>query len=376
MSPHAELPGFLGKFLKEDDARRRKLSPYQWDGSTFVRARQDARGLARGTVLWEGGVIHGYPRIPRTLHLERALRRYFKDGFHVEEKVDGYNVRACRVGDRTLAFTRGGFVCPFTTDRLPDLVNPDFFDRHPGLVLCGEVAGPQNPYNTEAIAYIDRDVRFFAFDIMDERGNHLPAHRRHAVLKETGIPQVRRWGPFGAEDIDEIRAIVLELDAGGREGIVIKPADAYGPSARKGTLKFVTLSSCLRDLEATGRLLAELPSGFFAQRILRAVYFSHEFGVPLDDRYLLQAARALYRPNLDLVEGLEGGGDLRESFQVLVRRRETVDSLIGHLGRDGVRTSLVSVEPEGGYQRARFHKIYAKGTRQLRRRLRGHGFFD
>lgn len=371
-----DLPGFLGKFLKEEDARRQKLCPYEWDGRAFVRARQDARGLARGTVFWEGGVIHGYPRILRTLHLERAIRRYFKGRFHVEEKVDGYNVRACLVGDAALAFTRGGFVCPFTTDRLPDLVNPEFFDRHPGGVLCGEVAGPENPYNTEARSYIDRDVRFFAFDIMDEKAGHLPAEERHALLKEMGIPQVRRWGPFGAEDMDEVKSIVLELDAEGREGIVIKPAEAYGPPAGKRTLKFVTLSSCLRDLEAAGRLLAELPSGFFAQRILRAVYFSHEFGVPLTDDYLLQAAGALYRPSLEVIEEIDEGGDLRESFEVLVRRRETVERLMGHLGRDGVRTNLVSVEPEDGFHRARFHKIYLKGTRELKRRLGGHGFFD
>ena len=36
-------------------------------------------------------------------------------------KVDGYNVRIVRLAGRLVPFTRGGFVCPFTDDRLADV---------------------------------------------------------------------------------------------------------------------------------------------------------------------------------------------------------------------------------------------------------------
>lgn len=372
-----ELPAFLSRFLPEEHITEKRLAPYQWDGLALVRVTQDFRGHPRGTVFWEGGVVPGYPRIQRTLHLERGISRYFKGPFHVEEKVDGYNVRAARVGGRHLAFTRGGFVCPFTTDRLPDLVDLAFFGEYPGHILCGEVAGPENPYNTEVIRYIEKDVMFFAFDVLDAEGGHLAAERRYSLMERYGIPQARRWGPFGAVDIARVREIVLGLDAEGREGVVIKPVEAYGQAAKRRTVKYVTLSSCVRDMEATAHLMSDIPAGFFVQRILRAAYIAHEFGLPLDDGYLLEAARSLYRPNEKVLGEIEGGGSVTESFRIRVRERATVDALLEHIHRAGVRTNLISVErDQDGYHRARFQRIFQKGTRAHRRRLKGHGFFD
>jgi putative ATP-dependent DNA ligase len=370
----AELPGFIKKFLPEQALESIRLDPYEWAGRSFVRVVQDFRGLPRGTVFWEGGLVHGYPRIRRILHLARGIRRYLKGSFHIEEKVDGYNVRVCRMGGGHLAFTRGGFVCPVTTDRLPDLLDLGFFDRRPDFVLCGEVAGPENPYNTEAVPYIDKDMRFFAFDLMDGEGRHMPSEERYGLLGEAAVPQVRHWGPFGPADVEEIKTLVLGLDRDGREGIVLKPS---GPSEfRKKTLKYVTLSSCLRDIEASSALMAELPSGFYIQRIMRAAYFSHEFGVPLGDDYLLAAAKALYLPNVRLLQQMEKDGEIRESFRVRVRDREAVEALMHHLQRGGVKAHLTSVEPSDGRQTARFYKVYQKGTKDLRKKLKGYGFFD
>lgn len=370
----AKLPPFIKKFLPDEALESIRLDPYEWDGLSFVRVVQDFKGLPRGTVFWEGGVVHGYPRIRRILHLERGISRYLKGAFHIEEKVDGYNVRVCRIRGGHLAFTRGGFVCPVTTDRLPDLVDLGFFDRRPEAVLCGEVAGPENPYNTEAVPYIEEDMRFFAFDLMDGEGRHLAPEEKYGLLAEAGVPQVRRWGPFGRDDMGKIRELVLELDSDGREGIVLKPPEPA--EFRKRTLKYVTLSSCLRDIEASSALMAELPPGFYIQRIMRAVYFSHEFGVPLGDDYLLAAARALYMPNVKLLEEMEKNGEIRESFRVRVRDREALEALMRHLQRGGVKAHLTSMEPSDGGQTARFYKVYQKGTKDMRRKLKGYGFYD
>jgi putative ATP-dependent DNA ligase len=378
-----ERPGFLNKFLTEEELSTLRLSAYAYQGITFVRSTHDHGRYPRGTVFHDGGVVFGYPRIMRILHLGRGISRHFGGGFYAEEKVDGYNVRVCLADGRPIAFTRGGFVCPFTTKRLPDLL-PDlrgFFSRYPDLVICGEVVGPESPYNTEAIPYIGEDVRFFAFEggtqslfSTSDVSPFLTAEEKYALYEREGIPMVRRWGPFMPSDMDKVKELVLALDREEREGIVLKP-DSGRPEMGK-FLKFVTLSSCLRDIEAASPIMAELPAGFFIQRITRAVFFSHEFGIPLGEDYLLRAARALYLENIRLLDEMEEGGEVKESFRIRVKERETVDALMGHLRHAGVRAEISRLEEAEGRLSAVFRRTYKNGTRRFRRMLRGHGFYD
>lgn len=371
-------PDFLEKYLTEKEIttlkERESLHTYQFNELTFVRLSQEYKDYPRGAVFYEKGIIPGYPRIMRILHLENGINRYFKDSFYVEEKVDGYNIRIAVINGTPLAFTRGGFICPFTTDRIPDLIDTNFFKEYPEYIICGEVVGPGSPYNTEAIPYVDEDVVFLVFDILDEEGIRLHIEERYKIFERFNIQQIRRWGPFnvsgGTSDMDEIKKIILELDRDGREGIVIKPV-SDGKS-----VKYVTLSSCLRDLEATAHLITELPAGFFTQRILRAVFFCHEFGIPLSSEYLISSAKALYLIPEQTLKKVADGESVKEFFDVRVRNKNTVDELIQHLNRSGVRTQLVSVEKSGDHYRAKFHRIYIKGTRELRHRLMGKGFFD
>lgn len=367
-------PDFLEKYLTEKEIttlkERESLHTYQLNELTFVRLSQEYKGYPRGTIFHEGGIIPGYPRIMRILHLENGINRYFKDKFYVEEKVDGYNIRIAVINGTPLAFTRGGFICPFTTDRIPDLIDTNFFNEYPGYIICGEVVGPGSPYNTEVIPYVDEDIVFLAFDILDENGIRLPIEERYRIFERFSIQQIRRWGAFDASDIDAIKGIILELDKDGREGIVAKPI------SDGKFVKYVTLSSCLRDLQATTHLITELPAGFFMQRILRAVFFCHEFGIPFSSEYLINSAKALYLIPGQTLKKIAGGESVKEFFDVKVRSKNTVDELIQHLNRSGVRTQLISVEKSGDYYRTKFHRIYIKGTRELRHRLMGKGFFD
>ncbi len=367
-------PDFLNKFLSEQDIKvlkeRDALHAYDYKDITFVRLSQEYKRLWRGTVFYEDGILPGYPRIMRILHLENGLNRYFKDRFYIEEKVDGYNIRIAIINGHLVSFTRGGFVCPFSTDRLTDFINTNFFDTYPDYIICGEVVGPGSPYNTEVIPYIDEDVDFFAFDIIKKNEKCLPADDRYKILGDFEINQVNRWGPFIASDINKIKDIVLSLDRDGREGIVIKNLSGTKQA------KYVTLSSCLRDLQATAHLIAELPAGFYTQRILRAVFFCHEFNISLSNEYLLNFSRALYLIPQNTLQDIANGQDVREYFDIMVKNRNTIDELIHHLNRSGVRTQLQSVEKAGDYYRARFYRVYIKGTKELRHRLMGKGFFD
>lgn len=368
------VPSFLEKYLtKEEITKLQKkdaLHTDQFKELTLVRLAQDYKKYPRGTIFHEVGLIPGYPRIMRVLHLENGIKRYFKERFYIEEKVDGYNVRIVTINGNPLAFTRGGFICPFTTNRIPDLIDLNFFHKYPGYIINGEVVGPGSPYNTEIIPYINKDVLFFSFDIFDMGSGNISLQKRYSILEQFKILQVRRWGPFSVSDVNTVREIVLELDRNGREGIVIKPI------SNGKQIKYVTLSSCLRDLQATSDLITELPAGFYIQRILRAIFFCHEFGVVLDDRYLLESAKALYLSPQRVLKEVADGGNVRESFEINMRSKNTIYELMEHLKRSGVSTKLLSIEKIDDYYRTKFHRIYTEGTREIRHKLMGHGFFD
>lgn len=375
MKPQGLPPVGLDRYFSEAElinlSEKGILQPFSFEGQVFVRLSQDYKKLPRGTIFYDSGLLPGYPHIMRILHLEKGLARYMRTSrFFVEEKVDGYNVRIARIKEKILAFTRGGFICPFTTDRIPDLIDTRFFDRYPGYMICGEVVGPGSPYNTEIIPYIKEDVVFFVFDIIRYDGRFLLPEEKEETLRECQIQQVKRWGPFDLTNIEEVKEIVLDLDRRQREGIVIKPLE--GGRA----LKYVTLSSCLRDLKATAHLISEIPAGFYIQRIIRALFFSEEFGIPLNDDYLMEAARALYLGPYESLKDVAGGGEIKESFDVRVRKRETATELLRHLNRSGILTQLLSIERVDDYYRLRFRRIYRKATRQIRQLLRGKGFFD
>ncbi len=350
---------------------REILQSFSFEGRELVRLCQDYKKLPRGTIFYDGGSLPGYPHIMRILHLERGISRYMKTSrFFVEEKMDGYNVRIARINGQTIAFTRGGFICPFTTDRVYDLIDPRFFDRYPDYILCGEVVGPGSPYNTEIIPYVKEDIVFYVFDVARINGGFLLPEERVEILSGFEMEQVKRWGPFDISNIKEIKEIVLDLDRNEREGIVIKAIESGK------ALKYVTLSSCLRDLKATTHLISEIPSGFYIQRIMRAIFFCHEFEIPLTDDYLMEAVRALYHKPYNAVKDVASGGEIKESFDVKVRKRETATELLRHLNRSGIYTQLVSIERTGDYYRLKFNRIYRKGTKEIRQLLRGKGFFD
>lgn len=375
MNPQDLPPIILNRYFSDSELKalfeKEALQHFSFEGEEFVRLSQDYKKLYRGTVFYDGGILPGYPHIMRIVHLTKGLSRYLKSSrFFVEEKVDGYNVRIARIKGKTIAFTRGGFICPFTTDRITDLIDISFFDRYPGYVLCGEVVGPGSPYNTEFIPYIKEDVVFFVFDVIKSNGTFLLPEERVITLQDFKMEQVRRWGPFDITHLKEIKEIVLHLDKEEREGIVIKTLK------NEKALKYVTLSSCLRDLKATTHLISEIPAGFYIQRIMRALFFCHEFDIPLTDSYLMEAAKALYLRPYNALKDVAVGGEIKESFDVKVRKRETAMKLLQHLNRSGIHTQLISIERVEDYYKLRFNRIYRKGTRQIRQLLKGKGFFD
>jgi len=168
-----------------------------YGGRRYLRLSDDFRGRPKGTVSWGGRLVAGYPHIGRIFRLQQGLAQQFANPYWVEEKVDGFNIRIFRAGAGIVALTRGGYVCPFATDRVEDFVDPAVFEAHPDLILCAELAGPDNPYTQGGPSFVSEDVELFVFDMMrfDQPG-FLPQEQKQGLCERFGLPAPRSYGRF------------------------------------------------------------------------------------------------------------------------------------------------------------------------------------
>ncbi|ASI98227.1 RNA ligase [Thermococcus celer] len=348
----------------------------EFEGIRYVRFRDSARGFRRGTVVFENGdVVPGFPHIKRIVQLENGVRRVFKgEPFYVEEKVDGYNVRVVKVGRRILALTRGGFVCPFTTERILDFVDEGFFRDYPDLVLVGEMAGPESPYIVEGPPYVEGDIRFFLFDIQEKgTGKSLPAEERYDLARKYGIPHVEVFGLYDSSRIDDLRGLIERLSREGREGIVMKSPDM------RRIAKYVTPYANVNDVRIGSRIFFDLPHGYFMARIKRlAFYFAerHLRGEEFDE-YAKALGKALLGPFVESIHEVASGGEVEEVFTVRVKNIGTAYRMVAHFERLGVRIHIEDIEDlKNGYWRITFKRVYPDATREMRELWNGRAFVD
>ena len=167
----------------------------------------------------------------------------------------------------------------------------------PGLIVCGEFAGPDNPYNIEHPPYVKEDIRFFAFDLMTLNKPHsIPIEERYKLFDTYCMPTVRRFGQFSVSRLSSPEKVIKELDETGCEGIVMKPTHPA-----ENIMKYVTLGSCLRDIHVTAPLMAEMMSEFFTHRIIRAAMFIQEHVHSLKSDVFAQLGRHYYNPYMKVL---------------------------------------------------------------------------
>jgi len=355
----------------------RRIHAATFAGIDYYRFDKDDRRLARGTVVVPGlELVHEYPHLPRVLHLRRGLEANLAGRFHVEEKIDGYNVRVLWARDRALAFSRGGYVCPFATDRLPDFPGVvEFVRRHPRRVLCVEVAGPGNPYNLEHPPYVPEDVRFYAFDVQEQgTGRLVPPEEKYALLDGAGLETPRRFGVLGPDEPEKLHAIVEGLDAEGCEGVVLKPPDG------SVGVKYVGLGTNARDLAVTTNLIGSIPRAFIVNRLVQAAFVLAEWrdggGSPADYERL---GRAVLGPIEQALRAVEAGGEVEERFDVKLREEANADLLVKHLDRQSASVQMKLLEKtrtDDGRWRLVFVKKHQRATGFFRSRLLGASFVD
>lgn len=341
----------------------------------YTRLTETVARYPRGSVvLPDGAVIPGYPSIARIHSLSAGLREQFRGHFWAEEKIDGYNVRILSHQGRVYAFSRGGFVCPFSTDRLPDLMPLSVFESERDLVLCAEIAGPDNPYLEGSPPHIEHDVQLFVFDMLRKgQPGFLPQNTKMRLLERHGLPATRIFARFRPTDVEPLRKLILQLDSEGAEGLVLK-AEAEGNRA-----KYVTGRSNITDIQVCSGQLLDLPPEYFTNRLMRLALFVTEHnqqGDPELERSLGQA----FLQGLDrAVERSRDSGRVHHRYRCRFRERSNALHFIEHMAATGgqrVRMAPGVPRKEGGYWAIEFERVFDRMTGTLSTALSGAVQFD
>ncbi|CAB50450.1 Hypothetical protein PAB1020 [Pyrococcus abyssi GE5] len=347
----------------------------EFDGIRYVRFKDSAGKLRRGTVVIdEEYVIPGFPHIKRIINLRSGIRRIFKRGeFYVEEKVDGYNVRVVMYKGKMLGITRGGFICPFTTERIPDFVPQEFFKDNPNLILVGEMAGPESPYLVEGPPYVKEDIQFFLFDVQEiKTGRSLPVEERLKIAEEYGINHVEVFGKYTKDDVDELYQLIERLSKEGREGIIMKSPDM------KKIVKYVTPYANINDIKIGARVFYELPPGYFTSRISRLAFYLAEKRIKGEEfeRVAKELGSALLQPFVESIFDVEQEEDIHELFKVRVKRIETAYKMVTHFEKLGLKIEIVDIEEIKDGWRITFKRLYPDATNEIRELIGGKAFVD
>jgi putative ATP-dependent DNA ligase len=364
------LPAPFQQALDHHKARRESLP----GGGEYLRVTDDLHELPRGSVIAGDRAVYGYPHIGRILRLETGLAQQFEHPFRVEEKVDGYNVRIALLAGSVVALSRGGFVCPFTTDRLPDLIDLRLWDDRPDVVVCAEAAGPDQPYVVGHPPQVQEDVALFAFDLMQvSRHGLLPDEEADALLESYRIPRVARFGRFTAVDWRRVGELVRRLGAAGREGVVFKEMPPGGRRA-----KYVTGSSCIDDVLATVDNLPQLPAEYFTGRVLRLVLFLAEQGEDALPGARERLGEAFVDGLLGAVEAFRREHRVSHVHRCRLREKSSADRLIAHLRRAEGPIQVLErrLEREGDHWVLEFEKVYTGMTGLLGHLLGGGIVYD
>jgi len=307
-----------------------------YEGRTYQHLSSSFRGIERGTVLLGDVVVRGFPSIPRVLVLETGIPAYFDGPLAIEEKLNGYNVRIADV-DGVLAFTRGGHVCPYTTQVARErMALEPFFQAHPEAMLCAEFVGPENPYTAHEYPEVD-SVGSRIFDVRDrETGTPMPVERRREVLDRFDLPQPD-W--FGIHDPEAAVAVVEEtietLADRGREGVVMQSVDG------RDMLKYTTGVQHRKDLAFALSLPFDYGRDFLFSRLIREGFQAVEFEE--SEAEIRERAHglgeAILEPMVATIRAVRAGEPVGERHTIRASP-EAVEGLLDHLAAQGITIEI------------------------------------
>ena len=333
----------------------------------YVRGKQDLfrfdkpiSGIEAGTCIFlkPFDVVRGFPKIPRALMLNPGIAAHFSscEKVAVEEKMNGYNVRVTLIDDEIAGLTRGGFVCPYTTEKARELVGRDFFLQHPDLVLCGEMVGPDSPYVPKSIYDIE-SLEFFIFDIREKlTGKPMPVKNRRLLVDEYGLRSVRFFGEYDVEKAHtEIAGIIKGFGMSLNEGVVIKDPEMLLPP-----VKYTSSMSNCADLRYAFEFYNDYGRDFFFPRVCREAFQAVEWNETEDklEERCQRLGESILLPMIKTIHKKKDRGRITETVQIRVRNLNTAREFEEHLRLLGVDAIFEEPEKRGDGYLVRIHKKY------------------
>ncbi|WP_302082401.1 RNA ligase [Salinibaculum rarum] len=322
-------------------------------GREYFYLPDERHGVERGTVVAGCAVVRGFPSIPRVLVLEPGVPDFFDGPVTVEEKLNGYNVRIARVDGDVLAFTRSGYVCPFTTSLAADYPLDSFFDEYPDTVVCGELIGPENPYTTHDYAEVD-EAALRVFDLRDrESGEPMAVERRRERCDAYDLSTVPAFGTHEPDAaVDAIREAIADLDEQGREGVVVKSEDG------ERALKYTTSAIHRADLAHAFDKPFDYGQQFMFARVIREAFQSVEFGE--DEATARERARemgeSVLLPAIESIRAVEDGSTIGDTHTVR-GDPATIESLLNRFRAVGLHLDIEEDTYEDDERVVRFTKV-------------------
>jgi putative ATP-dependent DNA ligase len=331
----------------------------------FVRGKRELFRFDKPVSSVEGGtcvflepleVVRGFPKISRTLMLYPALIKHFSSCHKVavEEKMNGYNVRVALIRNEIVAMTRGGFICPYTTQKVNDLIRRDFFRDHPDLVLCGEMVGPDSPYVPKTF-YNVGSLDFFVFDVREKNsGNPMPVMERRRLMDEYGIKSVHLFGEF---DVDKVHTAITEIIKSFgdtlREGVVIKDPAMLLPAVKYTS----SLSNC-QDLCYAFEFYNDFGRDFFFGRVCREAFQSVEWDEDEESarKRCQRLGESILFPMISTIKKIKAGERIAENVQIRVKNLNTVSEFEEYLRLLGIDAVFETPEKIGDEYLVRIKK--------------------
>jgi putative ATP-dependent DNA ligase len=342
---------------------------YQSQGINGLQFRKSVGKIESGTMVCLGDkieIIRGFPKIRRTLMLNPSLKIHFNNEVAVEEKMNGYNVRIALVNNKITAFTRGGYVCPYTTKKAPEILDMvDFFRDHPDQVICGEMVGTENPYVTHHYREIGK-LGFKIFDIR-EKGSNKPmsVQDKVEILELYGLPNVKF---FGIIDIDvapeRIFELVIKLGMDDREGVVIKD-----PKMEIDPLKYTSSQAHNGELQYAFTYPFDFGRAFFFSRVIREGFQAYELEES-DDEIRTRAhilGESIIYPMIKTIKHVSKDNLAFEDIIIHVDELEEAEEFARHLRDIGVVATVNSFE-QG---KAIIRRVHQSTTDRISNFLRG-----
>ncbi len=325
--------------------------PFFRDVLDALRLGRKFGGYEEGTLIAKTikglEVVSGYPKIRRALTLYPTIKKHFRGNVVFEEKMNGYNVRIVRFGDNLYAITRGGFICPYTTEKARLLFNNSFFKDLPRLMLCCEAVGKESPFVPKDVYGIEK-IDFFVFDVRDKRSNEaLPIKEKERLAEEYGFKIAPILAEVHVSEAHEVAKDVIEdLDRRGREGIVIKD-----PEMKRQPIKYTTSFANCSDLSFAFRFFGEYGRDFIFSRIVREGFQAFELD---DDENFEERCRrvgeAILRAIVKSIKDVSEGKRIYDKMRLRFYDLEVFELFKEHVRRMGVNAEFSEpVEDSDGY---------------------------